>query len=97
MIGVPSRSVTQPGRSGEPIRIASRILLPAMAEVAASKSSGASCRAGAANAIGLVPSRGFAPKVGTTCRPAAVKQTPTMSSCAACIAKWPIAPKCPLL
>ena len=51
----------------------------------------------AASAIGLVPSRGFAPKVGTTCRPAAVKQTPTMSSCAACIAKWPIAPKCPLL
>ena len=26
-----------------------------------------------------------------------MKHTPTMSAWAACIAKWPIAPKCPLL
>jgi len=58
---------------------------------------GASWRAGAASAMGLVPSSGFEPKVGTTCSPAAVKHTPTMSAAAACIAKWPIAPKCPLL
>ncbi|HKA61876.1 MAG TPA: hypothetical protein VKH83_05590 [Methylomirabilota bacterium] len=44
-----------------------------------------------------MPSRGLEPKVGTTCRPAAVKQTPTMSAIAACIAKWPMAPKCPAL
>ena len=56
-----------------------------MAEVAASKSSGASRRAGAATAMGLVPSKGFAAKVGTTCNPAAVKQTPTMSAWAACM------------
>ena len=86
MIGVPSLSVTQPGRSGEPTRMARRILLPAMAEVATSKSIGASRRAGAAMAMGLVPSRGLAPNVGTIARPAAVKQTPTMSCWAACMA-----------
>jgi hypothetical protein len=78
--------VTQPGSSGEPSRIASRILLPAIAEVAASNSSGASWRAGAATAIGLVPSSGFDAKVGTTLSPAPVKQTPTMSWAAACMA-----------
>ena len=83
MIGVPSLSVTHPGRSGEPSRMASRILLPAIAEVAASKSIGASLRAGAASAMGLVPSSGFAAKVGTTLSPAPVKQAPTMSCCAA--------------
>jgi len=35
--------------------------------------------------------------VGTTLSPAPVKQTPTMFCSAACIAKWPIAPKWPLL
>jgi len=54
-----------------------RILLPAIAEVAASKSIGASRRAGAATAIGLVPSSGLAANVGTTLSPAPVKQTPT--------------------
>src|SRR5437899_2045492 len=53
MIGVPSLSVTQPGRSGEPTRIASRLLLPAIPEVAASKSIGASWRARPAGAVGL--------------------------------------------
>jgi hypothetical protein len=57
-----------------------------MAEVAASKSMGASWRAGAARAIGLVPSIGRDANVGTTLRPAPVKQTPTMSCSAACIA-----------
>ena len=47
--------------------------------------------------MGLVPRSGRAAKVGTTCRPAAVKHTPTMSCMAACMAKWPMAPKCPLL
>jgi len=42
MIGFPSLSVIQPGRSGEPTRMARRILLPAIADVAASKSIGAS-------------------------------------------------------
>ena len=86
MIGMPSLSVTQPGRSGEPTRMASRILLPAIAEVAASKSIGASWRAGAASAIGFVPRSGLAANVGTTLSPAPVKQTPTMSCSAACIA-----------
>jgi hypothetical protein len=54
-----------------------------MAEVAASKSIGASWRAGAARAIGLVPRSGFEAKVGTTLSPAPVKQTPTMSRRAA--------------
>jgi hypothetical protein len=86
MMGLPSLSVTQPGRSGEPTRMASRILLPAMADVAASNSSGASRRAGAAIAMGFVPSSGLAAKVGTTLSPAPVKHTPTMSSRAACSA-----------
>src|SRR5205807_1475662 len=50
------------------------------------KSMGASWRAGAARAIGLVPRRGLVAKVGTTLRPAPVKHTPTMSSWAACMA-----------
>jgi hypothetical protein len=54
--------------------MASLILLPAIAEVAASKSIGASWRAGAASAIGLVPSIGFEANVGTTLSPAPVKQ-----------------------
>jgi hypothetical protein len=66
--------------------MARRILLPAMAEVAASKSIGASRRAGAAMAIGLVPRRGFDAKVGTTLSPAPVKQTPIIFSPTACIA-----------
>jgi hypothetical protein len=86
MIGTPSLSVTQPGKSGEATRMASLILLPAIAEVAASKSIGASWRAGAAIAIGLVPSIGFDANVGTTLSPAPVKQTPTMFWAAACMA-----------
>jgi len=80
LVGDPAR------RSGDPTRIASRILLPAIADVAASKSIGASRPAGAASAIGLVPRSGFAANVGTTLSPAPVKQTPTMSWSAACIA-----------
>ena len=47
--------------------------------VAASKTKGASLRAGTATAMGLVPSRGSAPKVGTMRGGALVMQTPIMS------------------
>ena len=48
-------------------------------------------------AIGLVPSLTSAPNGGTASAPAAVYDTPTMSSLAAIIAWWPIAPEWPEL
>ena len=68
-----------------------------MAEVATSNRIGASLRAGAAMAMGLVPMSGLEANVGTTLRPAPVKQTPTMLRSAAIRAWWPMAPKWPLL
>ena len=68
-----------------------------MAVVAASNSRKGSFLAGAAMAIGLVPSRGSAPSGGTASEPAAVYVTPTMSSLAAIIAWWPMAPEWPEL
>jgi hypothetical protein len=65
-----------------------------MAEVAASKSMGASCRAGAASAMGLVPRSGLAAKVGV--QAAAVKHRYHVL-CAACMAKMADGAKCPLL
>ena len=64
MIGVPSLSVTQPGRSGEPTRMARRILLPAMAEVATSKSIGASRRAGRGDGNGIGAEQGLGAEGG---------------------------------
>ena len=95
--GVPSRSVIQPGSSSAPTLCASLILLPAIALVAASNRKGASFRAGAAMAMGFVPSRGSAANVGTIFAPDEVIVSPTMSSSAASIAWWPIGPECPAL
>ena len=88
MMGLPSWSAMVPGGSLFPARAASENLLPAMVVVAASKSTGASLRAGAAMEMGLLPSLGSAAKVGSIPTPAvAVEHIPTMSSLAASMAK----------
>ena len=97
MMGVPSPSAIQPGNRSEPTLFARENLLPAICEVAASKSSGGSTFPGAAIEIGLVPNLGSAAKVGNTPVPAAVAHMPTMSFFAACIEKCPTAPRWPPL
>ena len=62
-------------------------LLPATVLVAASNTKGASLRDGTAMAMGLVPSRGSAPKVGTTDGGQLVMHTPIMS-CSSAIMAW---------
>ena len=93
MIGWPSVSATHPGNRFDPTRVASPILFPATAEVATSNSTGGCCFAGAAIAIGLVPKRRSAPKVGTTLGWVAVIHMPTISSLAASMAWCPTAPR----
>src|SRR2546427_10560187 len=91
MIGVPSLSVTQPGRRGEPTRMANRILLPAIAEVAASKSMGASWRGGGGGAGGVGAGRGFRGEGGTTAGPAPAEEPPPPSLWGARVAVGPVA------
>src|SRR6266446_5369095 len=64
--GSPCASLTQPGGSGLPFSSYTLILLLATVEVAMSRRNGALRRAGAAKAIGFVPSTGTAARVGTT-------------------------------
>ena len=86
MIGVPSASPTQPGmRSCSSLR-ARPSLFPATVLVAASKTNGGSLSAGAARAMGFVPSRGSAPKVGSTLGGQEVMQVPIMSCSSAIMA-----------
>jgi len=77
----------------DPTRVAKPILFPATAEVATSNRMAGCCFAGAAIAIGLVPRRVCAPKVGTTLGWVAVMHIPTMSACAASMAWCPTAPR----
>ena len=86
MMGVPAASATVPGGSSEPSRFAFRSLLTATVLVAMSSTKGCRSRAGAAMAMGLVPKRGSAPKVGRTDGPVAVMHMPTMSCASARIA-----------
>src|SRR5262245_47237399 len=86
IIGLPSLSVTQPGNRFEPTRVASRTLLAATEQVATSNKTGGWVFVGAAMAIGLVPKRASAPKVGTTLGWVAVIHIPTISACAASMA-----------
>ena len=69
-----------------PRRFASCSLFAATTLVAASKTKGCIVFAGTATAIGLVPMRGTAPCVGSTCGPAAVRHMPIMSCGSASIA-----------
>ena len=85
-MGDPSICEIQLGSRLAPTRAASPSLLPAMAEVAASKRNGGLFLAGAAIAIGLVPNLGSAPNVGSTLIPPAVAVMPIISSLAASIA-----------
>ena len=61
------------------MRWASLILFWATPVMAASKTKGASLRAGAANPIGFVPSIPFEAKVGTMREPPVVMTSPSMS------------------
>src|SRR5687767_5072514 len=87
MMGTPSVSATQPAIRLLSSRRASPSLLPATVLVAASYTKGGSSPAGAANAIGFVPSRGSAPNVGSTLGGHEVMQTPIMS-CSRAIMAW---------
>jgi hypothetical protein len=83
MIGVPSSSAIQPGRTGRCRRCAMRILLPATELMEASNTNGGRLRAGTATAMGLRPSIGRAPNVGVTWMPPTVMATPMQPSAAA--------------
>ena len=87
MMGVPSMSATMPPGRMALSRLAMRNLLTATTLVAMSSTNGGSFMAGTATAMGLVPSRGSAPNVGSTCGGAADMQTPTMS-CGSAIMAW---------
>ena len=90
----PSPSTTQPGGSGQPFRSCTLILPAAVVVVAMSSTKGWLRPAGAAKAIGFVPSTGTAPRVGTmlTWRVALVT-SPTAPRAAAMRAYTPAAPK----
>ena len=94
MMGLPSWSASQPAGISAPNLWAMRILLTATELVAASNTNGASFRVGTATAIGLVPSRGSAPKVGNTDGGQLVMQTPIMSWAKARIEWYDAIPKC---
>ena len=79
MIGLPSSPASQPPGMGDPRRAAMRILFTAKELVAASNTKGGSFKAGTAMAMGLVPSLGSAPKVGSTEGGQLVMQMPIMS------------------
>ena len=63
---VPSARATQPGAIRAPTRLARRILFAAICDVPMSKTNGGISPAGAAHAIGFVPSAGLAPPNGAT-------------------------------
>ena len=88
MIGAPSGAAIHPGSILAPTRFARVALLPAIWVVPISNRNGGMSPAGAAHAIGFVPSIGRAPNVGSILTPPLVDIARPIMSASAAIMAW---------